>query len=112
MEESLELETVEAISCKEGLALTSDLLLHDFRVACDNAGVVASIREGSMGFYGHIVQEIRARSNDFSFVEFVHKGRRSNVDVHNLAKSCIYAQLGRHVWFVSPPNVVCTSYEE
>ena len=55
MEGSLEPETVEAISCKEGLALASDLLLQDFRVACDNAGVVASIREGIMGFYGHVV---------------------------------------------------------
>ena len=53
-------------------------------MACDNAGVVASIREGSMGSYGHIVLEIRARSNDFRFVEFIHEGRRSNVDAHNL----------------------------
>ena len=111
MEGSLEPETVEAISCKEGLALASDLLLQDFRVACDNAGVVASIREGSMGSYRHIVQEIRVRSNDFRFVEFIHEGRRSNVDAHNLARSCIYANLGRHVWFVSPPDGVCTSYE-
>ena len=112
MEGSLEPETVEAISCKEGLALASDLLLQDFRVACDNAGVVASIREGSMGSYGHIVQEIRARSNDFRIVEFIHEGRRSNVDAHNLARSCIYANLGRHVWFVSPPDGVSTFYEE
>ena len=55
MEGSLEPETVEAISCKEGLGLASDLLLQDFRVACDNAGVVASIRVGSMGSYGHIM---------------------------------------------------------
>jgi len=107
MEGSLEPETVEAISCKEGLALASDLLLQDFRVACDNAGVVASIREGSMCSYGHIVHEIRARSNDFRIVEFIHEGRRSNVDAHNLARSCIYANLGRHVWFVSPPDDVC-----
>ena len=88
---------MEAISCKEGPTLASDFLFQDFRVACDNAGVVASIREGSMGSYGHIVQEIRARSNDFRFVEFIHEGRRSNVDAHNLVRSCIYANLGRYV---------------
>jgi hypothetical protein len=40
MEGSLEPETVEAISCKEGLALASDLLLQDFRVPRDNAGLL------------------------------------------------------------------------
>ena len=66
---------MEAIACKEDLALASDLLLQDFRLACDNAGVVASIREGTMGSYGHVVKEIRARSSEFRFVEFVHEGR-------------------------------------
>jgi hypothetical protein len=60
----------------------------------------------------HIVQEIRARLNDFRFVKFIHERRRSNVDAHNLSRSCIYANLGRHVWFVSPSNGVSTSYEE
>jgi hypothetical protein len=80
-------------------------------LACDNAGVVASIREGSMGSYGHVVQETRARSSEFRFIEFVHEGRQSNVNAHNLSRSCIYADLGRHVWFVSPSDGVCTSYE-
>ena len=65
-----------------------------------------------MGSYGLVVQEIRARSREFNFVDFVHEGRQSNVDSHNLARSCIYANLGRHVWFVSSPDGVCTSYEE
>jgi hypothetical protein len=86
MEGSLEPETIEAIACKEGLALASDLLLKDFRLACDNAGVVVSIHEGSMGSYGHVVQETRARSSEFRFIEFVHEGRQSNVDAHNLAR--------------------------
>jgi hypothetical protein len=75
MEGRIELETVEAIACKEGLTLASDLLLLDFRLSCDNAGVIRSIREGSMGSYGHIIQEIRARPCEFNFVEFVHEGR-------------------------------------
>lgn len=40
---------MEVIVCKEGLALASDLLLHDFRLACDNVRVVARIREASVG---------------------------------------------------------------
>jgi ribonuclease HI len=107
----MEPDTVEAIACKEGLALASDLVLRDFRLACDNVGVIRSIKEGSMGTYGHVVQEIRARSNDFSLVDFVHERRQSNTDAHNLARSCVYAELGRHVWLLSPPDGVCTSHE-
>jgi ribonuclease HI len=55
MEGRMEPNTVEAIACKEGLALASDLVLYDFRLSCDNAGVIRSIREGGMGSYGHIV---------------------------------------------------------
>ena len=63
-----------------------------------------------MGSYGHIVQEIRARSREFIFVEFVHEGRQSNFDAHVLARSTVYDELCRHVWFASPSNGVCTSY--
>jgi hypothetical protein len=106
MRGSLEPETIEAIACKEGLALASDLLLQDFKLACDNAGVVASIREVSMGSYGHVVQETRARLSEFRFVKFVHEG------LWILVRSCIYADLGRHVWFVSLLDDVYTFYED
>jgi hypothetical protein len=37
LEDRMEPDTVEAIACREGLALASDLVLRDFRLACDNA---------------------------------------------------------------------------
>ncbi|TVU28310.1 hypothetical protein EJB05_19823, partial [Eragrostis curvula] len=70
----------------------------------------ANIVEAGMGSYGHIVQEIRARATGFSNVEFVHENRASNVDAHNLARGSIFAALGRHVWFLSPPDGVCNTY--
>ena len=53
MEGLLEPNTVEAIACKEGVALASDLVLRDCRLSCDNAEVIRSIREGTMGSYGY-----------------------------------------------------------
>lgn len=76
------------------------MVLRDFRLSCANAGVVRSICDGSMGSYGHVVQDIRARSRELRFVEFVHECRQLNVDAHNLARSCIYAELEKHVCFV------------
>lgn len=79
-------ESMEAIACREGLALDSDLAVRRFRLSCDNFNVVRNIKGGSTGAYGHIVQEINARAGAFVSSEFVHEGRASNVDAHVLAK--------------------------
>jgi ribonuclease HI len=61
-------ETMEAMACREGLLLATGALLSKVRVASDYSSVVRSIHEGSMGVYGHIVQEIRLRENTISAV--------------------------------------------
>nr|TKV91397.1 hypothetical protein SEVIR_9G093950v2 [Setaria viridis] len=38
------------------------------------------------------------------------KGESLNVDAHNLARSSLYLQAGRHVWLLEPPEGVCKSY--
>lgn len=62
-----------------------------------------------MGFYGAIVKEIKTRKATFPHVEFVHERRHSNMDAHRLARSSTLLSLGRHVWFLSPPDGVCNS---
>jgi ribonuclease HI len=52
-------EIMEAVACRESLALASDLMLQKFRVACDNITVVRNIRDKGFGPYGHVIQEIR-----------------------------------------------------
>ena len=98
---------MEAIACREGLALASDLAVRKIRLATDNISVVRNIKSGSKGVYAHIVEEIRARAGGFVCAEFVHEGRASNVDAHNLATSSVYRELGRMVWLLSPPEGVC-----
>jgi hypothetical protein len=100
-------EVVEAVACREGMALAQDLSLHRTRVASDCVNAVRSIRGDGLGPYGPIVREIKARKSSFQHVEFVHESRSSNVDAHRLAKSSVYLALGRHVWFLSPPDGVC-----
>lgn len=105
IEGTAEPETVEALACREGLALASDLLLRSFRLASDNANVIRSIKEPGMGVYGHIVREIKARTGDFQVVDFVHERRLSNVDAHILARSNVSVDSGRHLWLLSPPEI-------
>ena len=65
-----------------------------------------------MGPYGQIVREIKTMAKDFQSVQFIHEGRGSNVDAHNLARSSLYKNLGRHVWFLDPPVGMCNSYHD
>jgi hypothetical protein len=58
-----------------------------------------------MGGYGQIIREIMAGGRSF-----VHENRQANNDAHFLARSSIYSQMGRHVWFLAPSDGVCNSY--
>lgn len=100
-------EMVEAMACREGMSLAEDLYLQRFKLATDCANVAKSLEGAGMGPYGHIVREIRARTSAFGEVQFGHEGRTTNVDAHNLARSSLSLDLGRHVWFVYPPEGVC-----
>ena len=45
-------------------------------------------------------------ARDFQSFVFAHEGRSTNVDAHNLARSSIFLDVGRHVWFLDPPRGV------
>jgi len=103
-------EVAEAMACREGLALASDLDLQKIRIATDCVNVVKDIYEQGMRFYGHIVMENKAGAARFVDPQFVHEGRNSNGDAHRRARSSIYEAVGRHVWLLAPPDRVCTNY--
>jgi ribonuclease HI len=83
-------ETMEALACREGLALALDLNVRRLRLASDCANVVRAIKL-------------------FQSVEFVFERRSSNKDAHNLARGSVSSAVGRHVWFLNPPDGVCNS---
>ena len=101
---------LEAVACREGLALANDLLLQRVRMASDCNNVVRSFKEEAMGSYAHVIRDIRARQEELLFLELVHERRSSNVAAHRLARNSLYANLGRHVWFIEPPDGVCNKY--
>ena len=92
-------EIVEAIACREGLALAQDIQVTRVRLACNNANVISSINQGSNGVYGQIVMEIQEESKSLESVEFIHERRSTNIDAHRIARSSLYEDEGRHVWF-------------
>jgi len=106
MEGVSDLETVETLACREGLALVSDLMLRKVRIANDCATIVKNMRGLGMSPYGHIIREIKAGMASFALVEVVYESRNSKGDAHRLAKSSIYEYVGGHVWLLFPPNRV------
>ena len=75
------------------------------------ANVVRSIQGEGLGPYGAVIRDIQARRSSFTKVEFVHESRSSNVDAHVLARSSVLLDVGRHVWYMGPPDGVCSSVE-
>jgi hypothetical protein len=77
--------TIEAIACREALALAEDLNLSHVCIASDCLEVINSIRDGSSGIYSTILREIAVRRRHFVAVLFVHEKRTSNTHAHNLS---------------------------
>jgi hypothetical protein len=57
--------SLEALACREALALAEDLALQHIQVASDCKTVVEDISEGTMGNYSMIIREIKARATNF-----------------------------------------------
>ncbi|TVU18740.1 hypothetical protein EJB05_34852, partial [Eragrostis curvula] len=98
MEGITDAETAEALACREGLNLASDLLAQ------------RNLQGKGMGPYGPIVRELSARRGSFALVDVTHENRGMNGDAHMPAKSSLYSPVGRHVWFLYPPEGVCNSH--
>jgi ribonuclease HI len=94
--------TLEAMACNEALALAADLSLQRLQIASDAAEVLKNISTGSFCHYSTILREIESRQTEFSLVRFIHEGRASNHDAHNLVRSALFLEFGRHVWLLEP----------
>jgi hypothetical protein len=77
------------LACREAIALAKDLDARRTRVASDCKNVIKSLEEGAMGSYAHIVREIVEARADFVELMFCFKGRWTNKEAQNLAKSSL-----------------------
>ena len=93
---------LEALACREAIALARDLTLTHIRVASDCLLVVKDIQTGTMGTIAPIVQEIIDSSREFQSCSFVHERRLSNKEAHGLARHALHLGEGRHVWLLHP----------
>jgi ribonuclease HI len=98
---------MEALACREALALAADLNLQKLVVATDCLSVVKSMEQPFSGTYGMIIEEIKLTARNFTHAAFKHENRRSNTEAHLMARSAVASSLGRQAWFLQPPGDLC-----
>jgi ribonuclease HI len=98
---------LEAMACREALALAQDLNLRRITVASDCLAVVQNLSRPFAGDYSAVLHEIKETSTLFERVLFRHENRASNTEAHRLARSVTTGNVGRQVWLLEPPDGLC-----
>jgi ribonuclease HI len=76
---------LEAIACREAMALAEDLYERKVTMATDCLSVVNNMEQAYDGPYIMVINEVKARAKTLSEVTFRHENRASNSEAHNLA---------------------------
>jgi ribonuclease HI len=91
---------LEALACREVLALAQDLNVQTVCIATDCLEVANNIQRPYFDEYGMIIQEIKETASLFRAASFRHENRVSNGEAHRLGRSCVDRENGRRVWFL------------
>lgn len=101
----LDAPSLEAIACREALALAQDLGMHFLSIGSDCKQVINHINQSAGGNYGGIIREMNEYSRSFSRCVFNFESRVPNFEAHRLARFGISLSPGRHVWLEAPHDV-------
>lgn len=77
-------------------------MLQHIKVASDCKTVVSDINIDILGVIVSIVKDINQTAKDFQTCSFVHEGRLSNMEAHDLAEHAFHLDEGRHLWLLDP----------
>lgn len=82
---------LEALACREALALVEDIHIQKMIVASDCLQMINNLHGEYGGSYSMVTQEIKAKSSGFS------ENRASNSGAHRVARSFVSSSSGRQV---------------
>jgi ribonuclease HI len=88
---------LEALACREALALVLDLQLTKVKIATYCLEVIKSMEGSYLRKCSTIIQEIKLHTSDFASLLLVHERRVLNMKAHGLARASAYCELGCHV---------------
>ncbi|KAK1604433.1 hypothetical protein QYE76_028106 [Lolium multiflorum] len=96
--------SLEAMAVREALALVVDLNIGKCKIASDCLEVIKGIHEPALGVFSNILREIIGEASQRGGFSFYHENRRSNKEAHSLTRLATTLPIGRHVWFLAPPE--------
>jgi hypothetical protein len=89
--------TLEALACREALALSDDMLLNCVYVISNCKSVIDEIKDETI-WEDMKSFMIRPRSANSRECSFAFKSRASNFKAHNLVKHMVSNGIGGHLW--------------
>jgi hypothetical protein len=87
---------LEALACREAIALAHDLQLEKITVASDYASVISDMTKPYAGRYSTVIREIKEAAKSFAGATFRHENHASNSEAHRLARFAASAEFRRH----------------
>jgi hypothetical protein len=86
---------MEAITCREALALAQDLHLQRITVAMDCLTVINTMERPYAGPFSMVLEEIKADARLLAEASFRHENCASNSEAHRVARSDVSSPIGR-----------------
>lgn len=88
-------------------SLASDLYLDKISVVTDCLSTVNHLKGSYLGSNAAIIHEIKEKMSEFVDAKISHVKRDMNWEAHDLAKSVVSLDVGRHLWLLNPPDFLC-----
>jgi hypothetical protein len=97
--------TLEALACRDALALADDLMLGRVLIFSDCQQVVRDIllRPREEAMHASVIKGINIQAKNFSEIKFIYEGRMMNKETHNFARYAL--SLGPGKVFFSWPTI-------
>jgi hypothetical protein len=95
---------LEAMACREGMALATNLHVGEIVVAWDCTEVVQGLLGHCMDRFSNVLREIKNSVKQRGDVSFHHERRSSNGEAHFLARLATKLSTGCHVWLGTLPD--------
>jgi ribonuclease HI len=95
--------SLDAMACREALALAEDLQVGPCHIASDSLEVIHAMKDPNRGVYVSVLQEIKVLASRQD-ATFSHERRACNHEAHRLAWFASTLVVGRHVRFLAPPD--------